>query len=475
VSGFLALPSSISSLGLPSPAIGQSIDNSGVSFGSGTWAGQLVPGSWRGVPFMMDTLQTKAGRRIAIHEYPFTEGKVWPEDIGKLPRHFALQCFLIGDDVYQTRDAMLSACETAGPGTLVIPSMGPVEVVCLDFTVTDRRDMGRMVSVSMAFIQSGASGALGVLSGLLPSSVVSTASSVFTQATNLANAAQSDLSAVMATVNTVLSGRILDPVLAPLAAWGGLAVSAVNDATRVLHAVTGLAGLFGRYASGARGTLLPTNATVASVIADGITSRAAVLSAVAGLAPAAGAGTAQLSDAAQLVAVTLAASVNDPADGIRLLLPLSTWAPPSIPGNGSLSASARTAQAAVASNLRSAALGSLATVATQYAPVSYEDALSTRGLVCDAIGGEIVSSGSDPSRHATCDALIGLRAAVALDLGLRGSNLPSLIEVTNTSPQPSLAVAWQLYQDTTREPGLVAAADPPHPLFMPLSFPALQS
>jgi hypothetical protein len=38
---------------------------------------------------------------------------------------------------------------------------------------------------------------------------------------------------------------------------------------------------------------------------------------------------------------------------------------------------------------------------------------------------------------------------------------------------PSLAEAWTLYQDTPREPGLVASADPPHPLFMPTSFPAL--
>ena len=62
---------------------------------------------------------------------------------------------------------------------------------------------------------------------------------------------------------------------------------------------------------------------------------------------------------------------------------------------------------------------------------------------------------------------------MALDLAVRGAQLPLLVEVTTPVSMPSLAEAWTLYQDTTREPQLVASADPPHPLFMPLSFDAL--
>ena len=47
------------------------------------------------------------------------------------------------------------------------------------------------------------------------------------------------------------------------------------------------------------------------------------------------------------------------------------------------------------------------------------------------------------------------------------------VEIDTRAPMPSLAAAWTLYQDTPREPGLVASADPPHPLSMPLPFPAL--
>jgi hypothetical protein len=38
---------------------------------------------------------------------------------------------------------------------------------------------------------------------------------------------------------------------------------------------------------------------------------------------------------------------------------------------------------------------------------------------------------------------------------------------------PSLAEAYTLYQDTTREPGLVASAQPANPLFLSPTFPAL--
>ena len=80
---------------------------------------------------------------------------------------------------------------------------------------------------------------------------------------------------------------------------------------------------------------------------------------------------------------------------------------------------------------------------------------------------------ADQGRDASFQALRDLRAAVALDLATRGANLPALVEVTTLVSMPSLAEAWSLYQDTTREPDLVASAGAPHPLFLPLEFPAL--
>ena len=168
----------------------------------------------------------------------------------------------------------------------------------------------------------------------------------------------------------------------------------------------------------------------------------------------------------------VAESASDPADAIRLLLPLAGWVPVPIHGGGPLAVQAQTAQDAIADNLRCAACAALAAATQAYQPVSYQDALATRDAVCDALDAQATRA-ADAGRDATYQALRSLRTAVALDLAVRGANLAWLVDVRTAAPMPSLAEAWTLYQDTTREPQLVGSALPAHPLFLPLSFPTL--
>jgi prophage DNA circulation protein len=177
-------------------------------------------------------------------------------------------------------------------------------------------------------------------------------------------------------------------------------------------------------------------------------------------------------DAAAGLTAALLAAATDPADGVRLLLPLAGWMPPPITGAGALAANADAAQAALASNLRCAACAALASATQAYQPISYQDAQAVRAAVCGALDAEATRV-ADAGLDASYAALRALRAAVALDLAVRGANLALLVEIDTRQPMPSLAQAWTLYQDTTREPQLVASAGAPHPLFLPLSFPAL--
>lgn len=168
----------------------------------------------------------------------------------------------------------------------------------------------------------------------------------------------------------------------------------------------------------------------------------------------------------------VAASASDPADAIRLLLVLAGWVPVPVPGSGPLAVQARSAQAAIADNLRCAACAALAVATQAYQPVSYQDAQAVRAAVCAALDAEATLA-ADAGRDATYQALRGLRTAVAIDLAVRGANLAWLVDVTTPATMPSLAESWTLYQDTTREPQLVSSAMPAHPLFLPLSFPTL--
>jgi len=172
------------------------------------------------------------------------------------------------------------------------------------------------------------------------------------------------------------------------------------------------------------------------------------------------------------LANAVAASATDPADRIRLLLPLASWVAPTIPGNGPLSALATQAQDAIASAVRCAACGALGQATAAYQPLSYQDAMAVRQAVCGALDAEATRC-ADANRVASYDALTDLRVAVAADLEQRGAALAWLVEVTTAQSMPSLAEAFSLYGDTTREPQLVASAAIRHPLFMPLDFVAL--
>ena len=248
--------------------------DSGSWYGS-LWYQQLVPGSWRGVGFVLDASEGKMGRRTATHEYPYRD-TVWVEDLGRLPRRFAFQAFVVGDDCYQQRNAMVQACEQAGVGTLVHPTFGSVQCVLIDFSTIDRRERGRVVEFSFQFVVAG--------DLTFPTSSIATGQNVLGMASAVNTASASDLALNLGSMNLV-------PVAARAAVqpFAGLAVSAVNDATRAFNAVSGLQGLYGRFSSGSMATLQPLSATVSSALSASITTRQTVLDAANTLTSALGA------------------------------------------------------------------------------------------------------------------------------------------------------------------------------------------
>lgn len=229
-------------------------DNTGTSWSGSAWWAQLQPGSWRGVGFVMDVAETHAGRRVAIHEYPYRD-TAWVEDLGKLPRQFMVQAYLVGDDVYAQRDAMVRACEQAGSGTLVHPTMGSVTVVLLDFSVQDRRERGRYVEIALHFMLAG--------DVRYPATAISSAAAVTKAAHAVNQASAADLSTTLASFPTGIAN-----VATQVNGFTGLVTSALGDASRIIGSVRGLVGTFGRYASGRRMTTLDPLATAQSVLSD---------------------------------------------------------------------------------------------------------------------------------------------------------------------------------------------------------------
>jgi prophage DNA circulation protein len=238
------------------------IDNSGLSWADGSWSLQLQPGSWRGIGFVLDAGTTAAGRRVAIHEYPYRD-EAWAEDIGKLPRRFAIQAFIVGDDCYQRRDAMLAACEQSGAGTLVHPTMGAIQCVLMEFSCADRRERGRVVEFNFAFIFAG--------DVKYPSTATATGQNVLAAVAGLSAASAGDLGSTLRGI-----GNVAHEVTATVGHYTAIASGLVGDASRIFNSVRGLQGYFGRYATGKRSTLQTATATIQGVLAATTTARTVV-------------------------------------------------------------------------------------------------------------------------------------------------------------------------------------------------------
>lgn len=117
-----------------------------------SWKAKLQRASFRGVPFHVQGSSGElAGRRAAVHEYPGRD-ESYAEDMGGKAREFSATAYLLGQDCFKQRDQLIDACSRPGPGTFVHPSLGSKRVLCTGCSVSEQRDAGRMVTVSLSFV-----------------------------------------------------------------------------------------------------------------------------------------------------------------------------------------------------------------------------------------------------------------------------------------------------------------------------------
>lgn len=120
-----------------------------------SWTDRLQAASFRGVAFKVDGDDLQIGRRTVIHEYP---GRDTPsvEDMGRETREYAITAYLIGPDFIAERDRLIAALEQAGPGELVSPWYGRMNVVVMGKQrISHSKKDGRMCVVSFTFVESG--------------------------------------------------------------------------------------------------------------------------------------------------------------------------------------------------------------------------------------------------------------------------------------------------------------------------------
>ncbi len=116
--------------------------------------------SFRGVPFLVETSDDEGGGRNIIHEFPGRD-EAYAEPSGRYTRKFTLEAHLVrwnadGEWFEATLKRLETALNEPGPGTLLHPQRGDL-VVALDGPYHIKRstkELG-MVRVSLPFVEAG--------------------------------------------------------------------------------------------------------------------------------------------------------------------------------------------------------------------------------------------------------------------------------------------------------------------------------
>lgn len=430
--------------------------------GLGIWAAALQPASWRGVPFVVLSSTIVRGRRVAIHEYPYRD-VVWVEDLGRGVRRITFRGFVNGDDVFAHRNALAAASEQPGPGILVHPSLGQLQVTLTGFSATETFDQGRTVTVDLEFIEGS------VLS--YPSVDVATQQAVQNSATSAVTGISADFAGVRAALNQ--GAAVVAQVASTAQAYVGFAMGIIGGAANIADATLGLAGNFGRYSFGSRATPLSAFADADAALA-GFVGAATDVTAAAGSFVASVADPEAMAANADALVSSMRATAADPADQVQMMLRLNALAPDLPSFTDPIGAAMTSAASQTVDMVRQTAMVGIARSVADFLPASAQDAADMRDQVSTAMDGAITNA-ADKFQDNAYAALRDLRQNVLTDLSARSVGLPNLVKITLSSAEPSLVTAYRLYQDTTREPELVQRADPASPAFMPRTFEALSS
>lgn len=468
-------------MSIVSSAISSLLGGSGDTW---VWKDNLHPASFRGVPFGVVSGEGSFGRRQAVHEYPYRDS-VWVEDMGRSTRRISITGFLVQSslgykaaDVMAQRDSLVAACEQAGPGTLIHPTLGELTVSIPEggLHLRESKDSGRVFEFTLTAIESG----LKVFAITNAADAVSTVNTLWlsliaTTATKFISEVKSDLRSVTQAIKTLK---------ATAAFWTSMVMDNFQEATNLSNVLKSTFGStrYGRYNTGSvggssSGTTASSNNTadtqdysalVDSKIASSVQNSADLKAAIASLDDVT--TVEDFTTITQGIVTELLNSVTGGDDLISMLETLSSFSDSTVWGDTSSSSISQSAKI----YFNSLTAGAMAYAAAQYSPASYEEAQTLTRRVVTALDA-VTLQAADNAYDEVYEALQTVRSNFVTTMQSNGADLARLVTVTFNQPLPALAVANRLYQDAGRTEGVVKMADPVHPAFMPTNFKALTS
>lgn len=388
------------------------------------WRDRLRKAQFRGVPFFVAGAEATLGRRVQVHEFPLRDVPV-AEDLGRRTRAFSIDAFVLGDDYMAARDALIRACEQAGPGPLVHPYLGELQGTVTEVKLRESTAEGGVARLTLQFVESG--------QALFPATVSSTVAGVNLSADTVVALVRADFMLRHAVVRKP---------------------QFLADSAR---------GIFGQALAGIRAAAGQIRGVATQVAALNRDLEAAKRDVITMIYEPASAAQALAGNLQQL----LRNVTNTPREVLslaRTFYSFGSLLPPVQPTNTVSRRQQAANQAEMVRLVRLTALaeGARGAAATDFE--SYEEAAAVRDeLVATAQAAMLDVDLADE----TFNALRTLQAAVVHDLAARGADLARLVRWTPRITMPALVAAHRIYADATREADLLTRNRVQHPLFVP--------
>lgn len=420
------------------------------------WIATLWQTSYKGVPFFFESDDEEGGRTLKIHERPNSDD-YFVEDLGQAPRFYSGAAYVHGDDADTQAIAFAESLSSPGPGPLVIPILGPVQVQAMPWKRTAHKDQLGYIAFSVKFVRQSATTAL-LATPLL-------GQLVFDAADTMAGALADLFPGVLAldlSANYVI-GAAVDAVQG---------VAAVVEAVRAANPVD--AAISARVATA---NAAITNAAPLLISAEPVDA-AAVANLVANVPSIAPAPVDPMAILAAAIVGTIRllgdGMVANPDAGAGALLGIALDYPIApVPLMTTANAAAAAANTAAIGDLaRRAALTAWCEALKRQSYASRPAGVAARAAAAERLGQEIGSMGG-ASYAAAFSALRDLQGAMVAYLTQLIVNLAPVVTVTAPRSMPAMWWAWRLYGDPSREVDLVLRNMVENPAFMPLTFTAL--
>ena len=381
------------------------------------WRDDLRPGSFRGVPFFIESHDASGGRRLARHEYPLRD-LPYAEDMGRKAREWTVEAYVLGPDYMSARDRLLEAFEAFGPGALVHPYLGTLSVAVDSYRLRESTREGGMATFSITFVESGEE--------VSPDERRDTAAIV---------GASADAAADVITGEFADGFDVSGPEFVREDAVGviGAVADVLDSVTKGIPVVP--AALYAYRASVTR-----LRSSVTSLIARPVSLAAEIRS--------------MIESCANLT--------TSPLRLLEMLQSLFTFK--SAPGARSTSSRARVAsnRTALDGLVRGMALVEAVRASSVAEYASAGEASAVRDRLADALDVEAMTA-----PDTTYMTLSDLRTSMVRDLSARGMMLPRVTNWTPATTLPALVVAYRVHGDATRESDIVTRNNVRHPGAVP--------